>query len=139
MDADRVTPVEAVDQLAQITDSLWRGVIVTAPTKLAVAEGVSMLRASPDPEGWSVYYYPLSPMVIPDETVLDPRSLVWNVQGPDREVGKLLDEAAQKSGVMILTPKDWSATAPRLRERGPTGKAVHELVGSVRGRDETFY
>ena len=139
MDADLVTVAEAVDQLAQITDSSWRGVIVTAPTKLALSEGVSMLRAGPDPEGWSVFYYPLSPMMSPDETAMDPRSLRWNVQGPDREVGKLLDEAAQKSGAMIVMPKDWSATVPRLPTSSATARAVHDLVGSVRGRDLSFY
>ena len=139
MDADRVTVAEAVDQLAQITDSSWRGVIVTAPTKLALSEGVSMLRAGPDPEGWSVFYYPLSPMMSPDETAMDPRSLRWNVQGPDREVGKLLDQAAQKSGAMIVMPKDWSATVPRLPASSATYRAVHDLVGSARGRDLSFY
>ncbi|NBZ94872.1 MAG: hypothetical protein EBR40_00290 [Proteobacteria bacterium] len=139
MDADRVTVAEAVDQLAQITDSSWRGGIVTAPTKLAVSECISKLRAGPDPEGWSVFYYPLSPMMSPDETVMDPRSLLWNVQGPDREVRKLLDEAAQKSGAMIVMPKDWSATAPRLPGTAATGSAVHELVKLVRGRDLSFF
>lgn len=139
MDADRVTEVEAVDQLAQITDSSWRRVIVAAPTKPAAAEGVAMLRAAPDPEGWNVFHYPLSPMTVPDDAVLDPGSLEWKVQGPDRDLAQLLDEAAQKSGAMIVMPKDWSATAPRLPETRATGRAVHELVGSVRGRDETFY
>jgi len=139
MDADRVTVAEAVDQLAQVTDSSWRGGIVTAPTKLAVSQCISMLRAGPDPEGWSVFYYPLSPMMSPDETVMDPRSLLWNVQGPDREVGKLLDEAAQKSGAMIVMPKDWSATSPRLPGTAATASAVHELMKLVRGRDLTFF
>jgi hypothetical protein len=98
-----------------------------------------MLRAGPDPEGWSVFYYPLSPMMSPDETVMDPRSLLWNVQGPDREVGKLLDEAAQKSGAMIVMPKDWSATSPRLPGTAATGSAVHELMKLVRGRDLSFF
>lgn len=139
MDADRVTATEAVEQLTRITESSWRGVIVAAPSKSALGDGVSMLRAGPNPEGWGILYYPLSPMMAPRETALDPRSLVWNVEGPDREVGKLLDEAAQKSGVMIVVPKDWKAMAPRLPASAATGGAIHRLVGSVGGRDASFY
>jgi hypothetical protein len=139
MDADRVTAIEAVDQLAQITDSSWRAVIVAAPTKSEVAEGVSMLRAAPVPEGWDVHHYPVSPALVPDETVLDPGLMECGLEGPDTEVAKLLDQAAQKSGVMILIPKDWNATISHLPATGATGKIVHELVRSARGRDASFY
>jgi hypothetical protein len=139
MDADQVTATEAVEQLAEATDSSWRGAIITAPSKPALTEAVSLLRAGSSPEGWRVFYYPLSPMMTPEYSAVDPRSLVWNVQGPDREAVKLLDEAAQKSGAMIVAPKDWNPMAPRLPVSAATGKAVHDLAVSVRGRDLSFY
>jgi hypothetical protein len=139
MDADRITPVEAVDQLAQIIDSSWRRVILAAPSKSDVSRGIAMLRAAPAPEGWDVHHYPASPMLVPDEAVLDPGLLECRLEGPDTELAKLLDQAAQKSGVMIVIPKDWSGTASRLPATGETAKIVHELVGSARGRDASFY
>ena len=139
LDVDRVTPAEAVDLLATRADASWRGVIIAAPAKAAIDEAKSSLRAGGSPEGWITWYYPpQATMTASGDSAIDPRQLEWKPEGPDLDLVKLLDEAAQKSGGMILLPKEWAPPVPRLPKVAPLGQALHSLIGSVHGQDDSF-
>lgn len=71
--------------------------------------------------------------------IIDPRSLEWKPEGPELGLPALLDEAAQKTGVMTMLPKDWSPTARNLPKTNRVGKAIPALVGSVRGKSLEFF
>jgi len=70
--------------------------------------------------------------------VNDPRFLPITLEGPDPDLEKLLDEAAQKSGVMTALPKDW---LPSTKLPKPTSvqNAISSMVGSVHGKTAEFF
>jgi hypothetical protein len=140
MDIDHATPAEAVDLLATRADASWRAVIVAAPAKAPIEEAKSSLRSGGSPDGWVTSYYPLpGPMLVASgDSAIDPRQLDWKPEGPDLDLLKLLDEAAQKSGVMTLVPATWAPAVSKLPKADAAGKALHALIVSVRGQDESF-
>lgn len=140
LDVDRVTPAEAVDLLAIRADASWRAVVIAAPAKAGIEEATASLRGGGNPEGWTTCYYP-APFLAgaAADSAIDPRQLEWKPAGPELDFSKLVDEAAQKSGVMIMLPKDWTPAVPKLPGKDTAGKALHALIGSVRGQEASFY
>jgi hypothetical protein len=63
---------------------------------------------------------------------------VITLEGTDRDLGKLLDQAAQKSGVMTAHPKDWMPLAV-LPKTASVGKALSSLVSSAHGNLAEFF
>lgn len=140
LDLDRVTPAAAVDLLAIRADGSWRAVVIAAPAKAAIDEAVASLRSGGSPEGWTACYYP-APFLTGTaaDSAIDPRQLEWNPEGPELDFSKLVDEAAQKSGVMIMLPKEWAPAVPKLPGKDTAGKALHALISSVKGQEASFY
>lgn len=141
MNVEAVPVIEALDTLATVSESSWRAVYLAAPDKTAVEAGISQMKAGGKLDGWTVAYYPgfgMGPLGPLSDQPIDPRSLEWKPEGPELDVVKLLDEAAQKTGVMAATPLDWIPVAARLPGSGPVGNGVKGLVGSVRGKVGTF-
>jgi len=139
MDVDKVLPAVAVDILSLQTDSSWRLVYLAAPTKGEVNQGIISLSQSGTIEGWTTHYFPASPLETENGLALDPRRLELNIEGPDRDLSKLLDEAAQKSGVMIATSPNWLPSAQKLPRVNQVRKVIPALVESARGKVAEFY
>jgi len=70
--------------------------------------------------------------------VIDPGTLSITLEGGDPDLRKLLDEAAQKSGVMTALPKDWIASA-KLPKPTSVRNAISTMVGSVHGKLTEFF
>ena len=139
LDVDRVTPAEAIDLLAIRIDAAWRAVVIAAPTKAAVEEATASLRGGGSPKGWTAFYYQdRYPTGAAGNAAIDPLQLEWNPEGPELDLAKLLDEAAQKSGVMTLVPATWTPAVSKLPKADATGKALRALIGSARGQDTSF-
>lgn len=141
MNVDQVPVIEALDTLATVSESSWRAVYLAAADKPAVEAGISQLKTGGKLDGWTVAYYPgfgMGPMGPTTSQPIDPRSLEWKPEGPDLEVVKLLDEAAQKSGVMAATPLEWTPVTPRLPGSGTVESGVTGLIGSARGKVTSF-
>lgn len=139
LDCDRVTPAEALDMLAIRSDASWRVVYLVAPKKADLDSGLIQLRASTNVENWTSAYYPGSRyqeggVSVVSGEIIDPRSLDWKPEGPELSIPALLDEAAQKTGVMTLLPKDWNPTTRKLPKTSSVSKAIAALVGSVKGK-----
>lgn len=148
LDVDRVTPAEALDVLAIRTDASWRVVYLAAPGKADLDSALAQLRASTSVKNWTSAYYPATQWggggagggpALSSGEIIDPRSLEWKPEGPERGLSALLDEAAQKTGVMTMLPKDWSPTAQKLPKINRVGKTIPALVGSVRGKSLEFF
>ena len=140
MDVVKVPPVEALETLAGIAEAGWRIVYLAAPTKTAINEAILSLNGTGKIENWVVNYY-LSPgwaSGIDYGQVIDPRTLSLTMEGADPDLGKLLDEAAQKSGVMTALPKDWIASA-KLPKPTSVRNAISAMVGSVHGKVTEFF
>ena len=140
MDVVNVTPVEALEILAGATESGWRVVYLAAPTKTALNEAIVSLSGTGKIEGWTTSYYPGPGGAGGAEygQVIDARFLAISMEGPDPDLAKLLDETAQKSGVMAALPKDWTPTA-KLPKPASVRKAVSSLVGSAHGKVAEFF
>jgi hypothetical protein len=132
MDVIKVTPVEALETLAGVTDASWRVVYLAAPTKIAINEAVISLKGTGKIENWDTSYYPGGGWGAEYGQAIDPRSLAITMEGTDPDLRKLLDEAAQKSGVMTALPKDWSPTV-MIPKPVSVRKAVSYLVSSAHG------
>jgi len=137
MNVDKVTSVEALEILAAATESGWRLVYLAAPTKTALNNAIASLSGTGKIEGWNTSYYP-GPGGNEYGQVIDPRFLVIKMEGPDPDLAKLLDETAQKSGVMTVLPKDWTPTA-KLPKSASVRKAVSSLIGSAHGKVAEFF
>ena len=148
LDVDRVTPTEALDFLAIRTDASWRVVYLAAPGKAELNAALTQLRASTTVENWTSSYYPAPQwtgggagggLAMSNGEIIDPRSLEWKPEGPELGLSALLDEAAQKTGVMTMLPKDWSPTARNLPKANRVDKAIPALVGSVCGKSVELF
>jgi hypothetical protein len=134
MDVVKVTPVTAIETLAEASDASWRVVYLAAPTKTSLNEAILSLNGTGKIDNWATSYYPDPGGGWGFEygQVIDPRSLMITMEGTDQGLGKLLDEAAQKSGVMTARPKDWSPIA-KIPKPASVQKAVSSLVSSAHG------
>ena len=139
MDVDKVPLVEALEILALRLDASWRPAFLAAPGKADLEAGILQLRESGKIEGWVTAYYPDRGMGIPDDQAINPATLEWKAEGPELELVKLFDEAAQKTGIMTSLPKEWNPTARRLPKPAAVSTAVTDLAGSVRGKVAAVY
>jgi len=137
MDVDRVPVAEAVDTLAIRADAGWRLVYLAAKTKSDVNAALITLRGSGAVDDWVTYFYPGPP--VSDTTVIDPRYLELTIEGPEQNLQKLLNQAAQKSGAMVAVPKDWSPETTHLPKANQVRKVIPSLVKSVHGATAEFF
>ena len=139
MDVDKVPLAEALEVLAIRLDASWRAVFLTAPGKPDLEAAILQLRESGKINGWITAYYPDRWMGTPDDQAMNPASLEWKAEGPEMELTKLLDEAAQKTGAMTSLPKEWNPTVRRLPKAAAVGAVIADLAGSVRGKVAAIY
>jgi hypothetical protein len=144
IDVDRVPPFEAIDTLAIRTDATWRIVYLIAPTKEAIRRSQGSLLEGGKMEGWNTCFHPLGPLTGGNGGSLDPRRMVWKAEGNPGDptaqtLPKLVDEAAQKTGAMILFPKNWTPPVVSLPKAAPVGKALSRLASSLHGHAEELF
>jgi hypothetical protein len=139
LDVDKVTPAEALNVLSIRTDASWRLVYLAAPTKASLNEAMGELSGHGSIDDWAIHYYPSSPFDADADQVCDPRFLELTMEGPDREIGKLLDEAAQKSGVMTASPQGWLPAIASLPRSNQVRKVLPALIGSAHGESAEFF
>lgn len=140
MEVVKVTPATALATLASASDAGWRVVYLAAPTTASLNEAVLSLKATGKIDNWVTSYYPEPGGGWGGEygQEIDPRSLAITIEGNDRDLGKLLDEASQKSGVMTAFPKDWSPLAA-LPKPTRVSKAISSIVNSAHGTLAEFF
>lgn len=146
----RVPPVEALDIVAVRTDASWRLAYLGAPDEKAIDAALAAFRAGAESTGWSSYGSAGFAMVEPQSgAALDLRDVVWNPGANDDKLHGFLDDAAQKTGVLLAAKTDWdpSTTAPQagsiaesapalFRQSGGTAREIFLLRGRPRGEEE---
>lgn len=140
LDVDRVPVAEAIDDLAVRAEASWRLVYLAAPSKADLETALITLRGTGKVDDWTTYFYPQPPFAdaAGGETV-DPRYLTLSLEGTDKGLSLLLNEAAQKSGALIAFPKDWSAAVSRLPKPNQVRKAIPSLVQSAHGKSSELF
>ena len=128
----RVPPVEALDIVAVRTDASWRLAYLGAPDDQSIDAALTAFRAGSEAAGWSSYGGGGFAMVEPQSgAALDLRRVIWTPSEPGG-LPALLEEAAQKTGVLLAAPTDWkpSASAPPA---GPITKTAPRLFRDAGG------
>ena len=139
MDVEKVSPAEALDTLSANLDADWRALFIVAPTKDALAGAVDAMKASGYVDRWTRLFYPMPSLTGAGGEAIDPRLLAWKPEGTNSSLPSILDEAAQKSGAMIIYPSEWSPTAPTYPKEEPLRKALTTLATSVHGQTGEFF
>jgi hypothetical protein len=144
----RMPPVEALDIVAVRTDASWRLAYLGAPDQAALNAALAGFRAGQEAPGWTSSGGGGFTLVEPESgEAFDLREVRWNPSsgGP---LPDILQEAAEKTGVLLAAPTNWlpevarpqpgpiSAVAPRLfRQAGGVSREVFLLRGRG-GSDE---
>ncbi len=139
LDVDKVLPAVAVDILSIRADASWRVVYLAAPTKAVLNEAIIHLSGAGKIVDWTTHYYPTPPLETENGLALDPRCLELKIEGPDRDLSKLLDEAAQKSGVMTASPQNWLPTVQKLPQANQVRRVLPALIKSAHGKSAEFF
>lgn len=133
LDVELVTPAYALNVVSDRMDANWRVAYLAAPSKAILENAIVSLQNGGKLPDWTTKFYPLPP-VVGGGAVLDPRYLKLSLEGPDNQLPILLDQAAQKTGVMTIFPADWSPSVTALPSPSRTGKAIAKLVSSAHGK-----
>lgn len=146
----RVPPQEALDVVAVRTDTSWRLAYLGAPNDKTIDAALVSFRAGREAPGWTAHGADGMLTVQPQSgAALDLRRVQWSPAGTGGELPVLLQEAAQKTGVLLAAPSDWktpatppppgpiASAAPRLfRNAGGTSREVFLLRGRPQRDDD---
>jgi hypothetical protein len=139
LDVDRVPVAKAIDILAIRTDSSWRLIYLAAPTKLDLGAAVLSMKSGGKVDDWTTYDYHIPFDAVDSEVVIDPRYSKLTLEGPDQSLSLLLNQAAQKGGVVTAFPKDWLPTVSRIPDSNQVRKIIPGLVSAAHGKSEEFF
>jgi hypothetical protein len=134
LDVDRVTPAEAIDTLALRTDASWRSVVLMAPKAVAFDPALASMKATGKAGDWVTLFYPAPPWIGSGDAATDPALLEWTAEGGSLELPKLLDEAAQKTGVMIAYPAEWAPPLAKPPKSAPVAQALRAMAAGAGGK-----
>jgi len=139
IDVDKVLPAVAVDILSIRADASWRVVYLAAPTRAVLNEAIIHLSKAGKIDDWATHYYPTLPLETENGQVLDPRYLELKIDGPENGLFKLLDQAAQKSGVMTASPQNWLPSVQKLPQANQVRRVLTTLIKSAHGKSAEFF
>ena len=138
MDVDKVLPAVAVDILSIRADASWCVVYLAAPTKEELNQAILLLSGAGKIDSWTTHYFPSPSFETENGLALDPRYLELKIEGSESDLSKLLDEAAQKSGVMTASPQNWFPLVQKLPPVNQVRKVLPALVKSAHGKSVEF-
>ena len=134
LDVDQVTPVEAIDMLALRADAAWRSIVLAAPKSTSFDSVLVPMKENGRVGDWITLFYPAPPFANPGARACDPALLEWKPDAASLDLPRILDEAAQKTGVMIVFPPDWAPPVGKPPGSAPVCKAIRSLAAGVGGK-----
>ena len=141
LDVRKMPLVEALDIVAVRTEADWQAAVLGAPDKATLQAGRQLLGQSGRPEGWRIFHFPMPMMaeaVI--EEVSDPRQAKWNATSEaEGNLQAYLNQATQKTGVMVAVPRDWNPAVNKQPASGEAVDSVRKLLSSAGGKTDTFF
>lgn len=136
MKVKRVPLAEAMDVLAARTDSQWRFAWLLAPSKTDISNALAQV-PNGRVEGWREFEGGRG-MGMMTETSPDPRQFEWKPETPtDGKLQPLLDQAAQKTGLLFAAPEAWDPNVAKLPPAGLVSKSIPALAKSIKGTAES--
>ena len=128
----RVPAVEALDIVAVRTDASWRLAYLGAPSTAALDEALTAFGTGRELADWTSHGAGGFSLVEPESgEALDLRRVQWTPAGGGK-LSDLLQEVAEKTGVLFAAPSAWSpeVSAPAA---GPIASAAPELFRQAGG------
>jgi hypothetical protein len=129
----RVPPVEALDIVATRTDASWRLAYLGAPDQAAINAALADFSVGGETPGWTSYGAGGFNLVAPQSgAALDLRRVQWTPSEPGG-LPALLEEASQKTGVLLAAPSEWkpSVSAPKPGAIAETAPRLFKSAGGV--------
>jgi hypothetical protein len=145
----RVPAVEALDIVAVRTDASWRLAYLGAPSEAPLNEALTNFAADREIPDWTSHGAGGFSLVEPESgEALDLRGVQWTPAGGGK-LPDVLQEAAEKTGVLFAAPSGWSpdvappapgsvaSAAPELfRQAGGVSREVFLLRGRSGSADD---
>jgi len=129
----RLPPVEALDIVAVRTGASWRLAYLGAPDQASLNNALGDFRAGQESDGWASYGGGGFSLVEPESgEALDLRRVRWNPSGGGL-LANLLQEASEKTGVLLAAPTDWQTEVSSPPAAGPITAAAPQLFRRAGG------
>lgn len=129
----RLPPVEALDIVAVRTGASWRLAYLGAPDQAAVNRALADFRSGQEAAGWTSRGAGGFSMVQPESgEALDLRRVQWNPSGGGL-LHDLLQDASEKTGVLLAAPTDWQPGVDTPPPAGPIAAAAPQLFRKAGG------
>jgi len=129
----RVPAVEALDIAAVRTDASWRLAYLGAPSNAALDEALAAFGAGRELTDWTSHGAGGFSLVEPESgEALDLRRVQWTPAGGGK-LSDVLQEAAEKTGVLFAAPSAWSpeVSAPPPGSIASAAPALFRQAGGV--------
>lgn len=149
--ADLATPVtirlnraplfEAIDTLAVRIDADARLAYIAAPNGKQITDVLTAFSSDTNQGGWVVFSSAFGVEILVGEvSPPDPRHIEWKVtDAGDRSLQAMLDQGAQKTGVVFAVPFDWNPVLEKLPSSGKVGKVTADLLRSAKGNVKEIF
>jgi len=92
------------------------------------------MKANGKAADWVTLFYPSPPWIGSGDEATDPALLEWTAEGGSLELPKLLDEAAQKTGIMIAYPAEWAPAVTKPPKSALVAKALRAMAAGAGGK-----
>ncbi len=140
---DRVSPYQAIDNVATLVDAEARLAYVAAPAKGQIAEVLAAFSGGTNPGGWYVSSGGFGGGGGPigsSETFVDPRNINWGVsEVSDKSLQALLNQGAQKTGAIFAVPQSWNPALGKLPKSGKVGNVAGETIRLAKGEVQELF
>ncbi|MEQ1854244.1 MAG: hemophore-related protein [Chthoniobacteraceae bacterium] len=142
MHVDKVPLTEALETLAEVTDSRWRvGYLFAADT--AALKGALDTSSGKRPEGWKNFDVPLfgRPGSLGETVVpMDPRTDTWKVGEPgDKTLHGYLQSAALGVSALFSCPEEFNPEIGAAPSPGEIGKVAPQLAKAAGAKLEEVF
>lgn len=139
----KVSPFQAIDNVAALIDADARLAYVAAPGKAQIAEVLTAFNGGTNPGGWYVSSGGFGGGGGPigsGETFVDPRSIDWGVsEVSDKSLQAFLSQGAQKTGALFAVPQTWNPVLGKLPKSGKVGSVAQDTIKLAKGEVQELF
>lgn len=136
---NRAPLFEAVETLAARINANAKLAYIAAPTGEQIQAALRAFSSGANPSDWIVFSTPWEGRLLISSAV-DPRRMEWRMtQTTDRNLQTLLDQGAQKTGVLFAVPLGWNPLLTQLPSAGEVGEMTAKLIRTARGTAKELF
>jgi hypothetical protein len=135
----RVPVSEAIDVLAPRINANAKLAYVAAPSPEQIQAALQAFSSGANPGDWMVFSARWGGM-FGELSSVDPRRMEWRItQTTDHNLHTLLDQGAQKTGVLFSVPLNWNPVLTTVPSSGEVGEVTARLIRSAKGTAKELF